>query len=138
MQNCEKRILVSSNLQPVLSMSLSLSCLQNPEPYQMNSCRLANLKIHYIQFCFKQNAPNAAMRYCAPSEINIIQHNGMAAIKIHLKLVSLTAFRDCIFWWILFRGWNLLKNERALGKEGVFGLSQWDGVLRNVIGSVFF
>jgi hypothetical protein len=57
------------------------------------------------------------------------------ATVCHLKLVFLTAFRDCIFWWIYFRGWNLLKNERAHGKEGTFGLSQWEGVLKNVIGS---
>lgn len=58
------------------------------------------------------------------------------AIVCHLKLISPTVFRDFIVWWILFRGWNVLKYERALGKEGIFGLSQWDGVLRSVIGSV--
>jgi hypothetical protein len=73
------------------------------------------------------------MRYCVPSEIHIIQHNGMAPIKKYMKLVSLTAFRDCIFRWILFRGWNLLNNERALGKEGVFGLSQCSGMLLAVL-----
>ena len=52
-----------------LERSLSLRCLQNPEPYQINSCRLANLKSHYIKFSFKQNARNATMRYCVPSEI---------------------------------------------------------------------
>lgn len=54
----------------------------------------------------------------------------------HLKLISLTVFRDFIVWWILFRGWNVLKYERALGMEVAFGLSQWAGVRRSVIGSV--
>jgi hypothetical protein len=36
----------------------------------MNNCLLANLKNRNIQFHFTQNAPNAAMRYCVPSEIS--------------------------------------------------------------------
>ena len=84
----------------------------------MSSCRLANLKSHF-------NVVLNRMHLMQP-----------CATVCHLKLFSLTAFRDCIFWCLLIRGWNSLKNERALVKKGAFGMSQWDGVLRNVTGNV--
>jgi hypothetical protein len=87
-----------------LEWSLSLRRLQNPEPYQMNSCCLANLKIHYIQFCFKQNVPNAAMHYCVPYEISFpnwiprlyILVDSFSGLEFAEKLKS--AWKERCFW----------------------------------------
>jgi hypothetical protein len=105
-------LILSSNLQQVLaSGSFSLMCLQNPEPYQINSCCLANLKNHNVQFYFKLNAPNAAMRCCVPSEISFAN----CITKLNILSDSYSGLEFAAKWksawkgrcfWIVAVGWS--------------------------------